>query len=73
MGGRKQRLGWALTGSGHFFSECLEIMTRLEDLDIFVSKIYIFFHSFSVHNEFIKFFKIAHLFHAWMGLQSIIE
>lgn len=38
MGGRKQRLGWALTGSGHFFSECLEIMTRLEDLDIFVSK-----------------------------------
>ena len=38
MGGGKQRLGWALTGSGHFFSECLEIMTRLEDLDIFVSK-----------------------------------
>lgn len=38
MGGGKQRLGWALTGSGHFFSECLEIMTRLENLDIFVSK-----------------------------------
>jgi len=38
MGGGKQRLGWALTGSGHFFSAGLEIMTRLEDLDIFVSK-----------------------------------
>lgn len=38
MGGRKQRLGWALTGSGHFFAECLEIMTRLEDLDLFISK-----------------------------------
>ncbi|MFQ5617714.1 MAG: flavoprotein [Rhodospirillales bacterium] len=38
MGGRKQRLGWALTGSGHFFEECLEIMTRLDDLDLFVSK-----------------------------------
>ncbi|OHC81053.1 MAG: flavoprotein [Rhodospirillales bacterium RIFCSPLOWO2_01_FULL_65_14] len=35
---RKQRLGWALTGSGHFFKECLEIMRRFDDLDVFVSK-----------------------------------
>jgi dihydromethanopterin reductase (acceptor) len=35
---RKQRLGWALTGSGHFFKECLAIMSRLDDLDLFVSK-----------------------------------
>lgn len=32
------RFGWALTGSGHFFKECLEIMRRLDDLDVFVSK-----------------------------------
>jgi len=40
MGGkhRKQRLGWALTGSGHFFKECLAIMSRFDDLDLFVSK-----------------------------------
>ena len=36
--GRKQRLGWVLTGSGHFFTECLEIMSRMVDLDLFVSK-----------------------------------
>lgn len=32
------RFGWALTGSGHFFKESLEIMRRLPDLDVFVSK-----------------------------------
>lgn len=36
--GRTRRLGWALTGSGHFFTECLEIMSRVNDLDIFISK-----------------------------------
>lgn len=35
---RKPRFGWALTGSGHFFKECLAIMRRLNDLDVFVSK-----------------------------------
>lgn len=34
----KPRWGWALTGSGHFFTECLAIMRRLENLDVFVSK-----------------------------------
>ena len=34
----RQRLGWALTGSGHFFKECLEIMRDIPDLDVFVSK-----------------------------------
>lgn len=33
-----QRWAWALTGSGHFFTECLELMRQLPDLDIFVSK-----------------------------------
>ncbi len=33
-----QRWAWALTGSGHFFTECLELMRDLPDLDIFVSK-----------------------------------
>ena len=27
-----------LTGSGHFFDECLEIISRLEDCDIFISQ-----------------------------------
>lgn len=33
-----QRLAWALTGSGHFFTECLDFMTRLERFDLFVSR-----------------------------------
>jgi len=32
------RFGWALTGSGHFFKESLEIMRGLPDLGVFVSK-----------------------------------
>lgn len=32
------RWGWALTGSGHFFTECLELARTLEHVDIFVSK-----------------------------------
>lgn len=35
---RTPRWGWALTGSGHFFTECLALMRDLSDLDIFVSK-----------------------------------
>jgi flavoprotein len=32
------RLAWALTGSGHFFTECLEMMRDFAPLDVFVSK-----------------------------------
>lgn len=32
------RLGWALTGSGHYFVECLSLMRRVPHLDIFVTK-----------------------------------
>ena len=32
------RFGWALTGSGHFFKECIAIMAGLPHLDVFVSK-----------------------------------
>ena len=32
------RWGWALTGSGHFFKECLAAVRALEDVDLFVSK-----------------------------------
>lgn len=35
---RKPRLAWALTGSGHFFNDSLELMRRIPDLDVFVSK-----------------------------------
>lgn len=32
------RLGWALTGSGHYFVECLALMRKVPHLDIFVTK-----------------------------------
>jgi dihydromethanopterin reductase (acceptor) len=32
------RWGWALTGSGHFFTECLRMVGRLDEVDLFVSK-----------------------------------
>lgn len=33
----KQRLAWAITGSGHYLRECLEIISELEDVDLFLS------------------------------------
>src|SRR5215470_4046413 len=32
------RWGWALTGSGHFFKECLAMIASVEDVDLFVSR-----------------------------------
>lgn len=32
------RWGWALTGSGHFFKECLAMIRELDDVDLFVSR-----------------------------------
>ena len=32
------RWGWTLTGSGHFFTECLEMIRSLDHVDLFVSK-----------------------------------
>jgi dihydromethanopterin reductase (acceptor) len=32
------RWGWALTGSGHFFKECLSMIRDLDEVDLFVSK-----------------------------------
>src|SRR5262249_5808030 len=29
---------WALTGSGHFFKECLRTLRELDDVDLFVRK-----------------------------------
>lgn len=34
----KPRLAWAITGSGHYLDECLEIVRDLEDVDIFYSR-----------------------------------
>ena len=33
-----KKLGWVITGSGHFFEECLDIMAGLGEFDLFVSK-----------------------------------
>ncbi len=33
-----QRWAWALTGSGHFFSQSIELMKKIGDVDIFASK-----------------------------------
>src|SRR5262247_61320 len=32
------RWGWALTGSGHFFKECLAMIHALDEVDLFVSR-----------------------------------
>jgi dihydromethanopterin reductase (acceptor) len=32
------RWGWALTGSGHFFTECLRMIGNLDNVDLFVSR-----------------------------------
>jgi len=32
------RWGWALTGSGHFFKECLAMIRALDEVDLFVSR-----------------------------------
>lgn len=32
------RWGWALTGSGHFFKECLALIRELDEVDLFVSR-----------------------------------
>lgn len=34
----KPRLAWAITGSGHYLRECLEIADSLEDVDLFLSR-----------------------------------
>ncbi len=33
-----RRLAWALTGSGHYLRECIDIMHKLDDVDLFLSK-----------------------------------
>lgn len=38
MAQEKQRLAWALTGSGHYLRECIDIIHKLEDVDLFLSK-----------------------------------
>jgi dihydromethanopterin reductase (acceptor) len=35
---QKQRLAWAITGSGHYLRESLQILQGLENVDIFLSK-----------------------------------
>jgi dihydromethanopterin reductase (acceptor) len=35
---RTPRWSWALTGSGHFFKECLAMIRELNDVDLFVTK-----------------------------------
>lgn len=34
----EQRLAWAITGSGHYLRECIEILNTLENVDLFLSK-----------------------------------
>ena len=34
----KSRLAWAITGSGHYLEECLEIIKDIDEVDIFYSR-----------------------------------
>jgi dihydromethanopterin reductase (acceptor) len=36
--GTRSRIAWAITGSGHYFDECLEFLRDLPAVDLFVSK-----------------------------------
>lgn len=38
MAQKQSRLAWAITGSGHFLRESLEILASLEHVDVFLSK-----------------------------------
>ncbi len=35
---KEQRMAWALTGSGHYLRECIDIINRLQYVDLFLSK-----------------------------------
>lgn len=35
---KQQRMAWAITGSGHYLRECLDIIHTLQDVDLFLSK-----------------------------------
>jgi len=35
---QEQRMAWALTGSGHYLRECIDIINGLENVDLFLSK-----------------------------------
>jgi dihydromethanopterin reductase (acceptor) len=35
---KRARLAWALTGSGHDFLECLDLMQKTGEMDVFLSK-----------------------------------
>ncbi len=34
----KKRWAWVLTGSGHFFTETIDLINKLNDVDLFISK-----------------------------------
>lgn len=34
----EQRLAWAITGSGHYLRECIDILNTLDNVDLFLSK-----------------------------------
>lgn len=34
----KPRIAWAVTGSGHYLEECLELIKELDDVDLFYSQ-----------------------------------
>ena len=38
MKNKEKRWAWVLTGSGHFFNECISLINELEQVDVFVSK-----------------------------------
>lgn len=35
---RKPRIAWAITGSGHYLKECLDLVQQRDDVDLFLSK-----------------------------------
>ena len=38
MKDNKQRIAWGITGSGHYLKESIEIINKIDNLDLFLSK-----------------------------------
>ena len=34
----KQRIAWGITGSGHYLKESMDLIDKLDDVDLFLSK-----------------------------------
>ena len=60
----KKRWAWVLTGSGHFFNETIELINKIKNIDLFVSKaaeeVLIMYKKKEKYQQKLKFTKTIH-------------